>query len=173
MAKYLCEIHNIMSDETLGQKTPWSARKGETPDISAYMQFTFYELVYYPEPKETFPSTREKVGRFIGVSQHIGDSLTFEILTKKGTIVHRSVVRPAEGRLNRTLHKARPEKIPLSNIELFTVDEPINNPKITKMKWVDEMERDADNVTPLPNLGKETSDLHVLVDNAANHHNPI
>jgi hypothetical protein len=35
------------------------------------------------------------------------------------------------------------------------------------MKWVDEMERDADNETPLPNLGKETRDLHVLVDNAA------
>jgi hypothetical protein len=28
------------------------------------------------------------------------------------------------------------------------------------------MERDADNVTPLFNLGKETSDLHILVDNA-------
>ena len=46
-AKYLVDIHNVTSDETLGQRTPSSARDGETPDISAFLQFQFYETVYF------------------------------------------------------------------------------------------------------------------------------
>ena len=50
MAKYLADIHNITADDTLDWVTPWSKRRGETPDISAYLQFTFYEKIYYLDP---------------------------------------------------------------------------------------------------------------------------
>ena len=62
MAKYLADIHNVTADETLDWKTPWSKRKGETPDISAYLQFKFYEAVYYHDDELKFPDTKEKLG---------------------------------------------------------------------------------------------------------------
>jgi hypothetical protein len=45
MAKYLVDIHCITADETIGWITPWSKRRGETPDISAFLQFRFYKPV--------------------------------------------------------------------------------------------------------------------------------
>jgi hypothetical protein len=39
MAKYLVDIHNITADKTIGWTTPWSKRRGETPDISDFLQF--------------------------------------------------------------------------------------------------------------------------------------
>jgi hypothetical protein len=45
MSKYLINIHNITSDETLDWATPWAKRHSETPDISAFLHFKFYERV--------------------------------------------------------------------------------------------------------------------------------
>jgi len=39
----MADIHNITSDETLAWMTPWQKRQMNTPDISAYLQFQFYE----------------------------------------------------------------------------------------------------------------------------------
>ena len=78
---------------TLDWKTPMEKATGETPDISAFMQFTFWEKVLYYSHGESFPDTTEKVGRFLGVSENCGDALTFYILTKDEQIISRSVVR--------------------------------------------------------------------------------
>ena len=44
-----------------------------------------------------FPESKEKLGRFVGISESVGDALTFKILTDDtGEIIHRSVVRPAD-----------------------------------------------------------------------------
>ena len=109
MAKYLADIHNITSDETLHYKTPHFVRKGAIPDISAFLQFTFYEPVYYFDPEEKFPHTKENRGHWIGVAHHVGDHLCFEILTEKHTVVERSVVRSAHTHINKAIpHKMDP-----------------------------------------------------------------
>ncbi len=66
--EYMADIHNVTADETLNWITPYQKRHGMTPDISPYLQFQFYEPVYYMDTEESFPGTREKTGRFIGVS---------------------------------------------------------------------------------------------------------
>ncbi len=81
MAKYLVDIHNITSDATLGWATPWLKQRGETPDTSAFLQFRFYEPVYYLDVSQPFPSTKEKLGYWLGVTDHVGDKLCFHILT--------------------------------------------------------------------------------------------
>lgn len=96
IGKYMAAIHNVTADETLDWNTPWSKRKGETPDISAYLQFRFYERIYYLDPEEKFPGTREKPGYWIGVTDNVGDALCYYILTTKGTVIERSVIRSAE-----------------------------------------------------------------------------
>ena len=46
MLCYLADIHNICVDKTLGWKTPSSIRTGVTPDISAYLQFQFWDKLW-------------------------------------------------------------------------------------------------------------------------------
>lgn len=68
-----------------------------TPDIIPFLQFDWYELVYYKTGEIHFPSmSNEKSLHFVGVSEHIGHVLTFMILTddtKK--IIHQSVIQTA------------------------------------------------------------------------------
>jgi len=58
--QYLSDVHNVTSDKTIDWKTPWHKRKMETPDISPFLQFHFYEQVYYLDPAKKFPSTKYK-----------------------------------------------------------------------------------------------------------------
>ena len=93
--EYMSEIHNITSDETLNHKVPHTKRHGETIDISPYLQHTFYERVYYHDPDESYPSTKELPGWWVGVSKNVGHVLTYKILKPNGNIIERSVVRSA------------------------------------------------------------------------------
>ena len=92
--KYLADVHNHCWHKSL-KMTPKQKRTGITPDISAFLQFSFWEPVLYASHEKIFPSTNERPGHWVGVARNVGDALTFEIYddqTKK--IVTRSVVRP-------------------------------------------------------------------------------
>jgi hypothetical protein len=52
---------------------------------------------YYLDVSQPFPSTKEKLGYWLGVTDHVGDKLCFHILTSdKHRVIERSVVRAAE-----------------------------------------------------------------------------
>ena len=77
---------------------------GVTTDISALLNFHFWEPVYYAtadvlkyDSKPGFPSeTDEAKGRFVGFSESVGDVLTYKILTDDTQkIIHRAYVRSA------------------------------------------------------------------------------
>jgi hypothetical protein len=65
----------------LGWQTPWRKRRGETPGISAFLQFKFYEKVYFLDPMEAYPDTKEKAGYWMGVAENVGDALCYYVLT--------------------------------------------------------------------------------------------
>ena len=47
-AQYIADIHNICSDQSLpDDMTPLQYQQGVTPDISAYLQFTFWQPILY------------------------------------------------------------------------------------------------------------------------------
>ena len=73
-------------------------RHGVTPDISAYILFTFWEKILYLDNEQSYPNSKEVPGYFLGVAKHSGDALTFNILTLHGTILTRSVIRSATGK---------------------------------------------------------------------------
>ena len=112
--EYLADVHNVTADETLGWITPWQKRFGETPDISPFLQFQFYEKVLYRDSAEKFPETEEKAGYWLGVTKNVGHKLTYKILTNDTRqIIERSVVRSASEGLkpNKTV-KFDPEMDP-------------------------------------------------------------
>jgi len=103
--QYLADIHNITADETLNWRTPWEKRKLETPDISAYLQFQFWERVYYLEAGEKFPSTKQQAARWVGVAHNVGDALTFRLITEDTEQeIEQGVVIPAKYAHDKTVH---------------------------------------------------------------------
>ena len=94
-AKWLADVHNVVADESLGWRSPLECRHGTTPDISAYIMFSFWEPVYYLEPTTPHPHSKELPARFLGVAENSGDALTFRILTENGSILVHSVIRSA------------------------------------------------------------------------------
>ena len=77
-AKHVAKIHNRTSDMTHRDFiTPFQARFGRTPDISDLLAFRFWEQVYYLDPEESFPNSKEKKGYWVGTTENIGDALTY------------------------------------------------------------------------------------------------
>jgi hypothetical protein len=94
--KYLAGVHYHLADETIGWDTPIRKRTGETPDISALLQFCFYKKLYYHVPNQPYPETNEKSGYWLGLAHNFEDSLCYNILTSDTQqVIQRSVVRSA------------------------------------------------------------------------------
>ena len=98
---YVCNLLNATASPALGGLTPLQALTGQVPDISHFLQFSFWEPVYYKvderEPDHRFPSqSNEKRGHWVGFADNQGDHLTWKILTDDtNTIIIRSAVRSA------------------------------------------------------------------------------
>ena len=65
-----------------------------TPDISAYAMFDWYEPVWFIDPATHAAQSRRVLGRWIGVAESIGSSLTYFILPKSCVPIARSSVFP-------------------------------------------------------------------------------
>ena len=94
---YLCGLLNVMASQNLNWRTPMEKGLGITPDISAYLHFSFYEPVYYLDDDEAkYPETKEKLGHWCGPTENCGDAMTYWILTNDtNQLIARSVVRSA------------------------------------------------------------------------------
>src|SRR5687767_4121920 len=95
-AQYVAVVHNICSDPSLpNEMTPIQYQKGVTPDISAFLQFTFWQPILYLDHESHWPESKERSARWVGVAHNIGDALTFWILDDQSKyLLARSVVRP-------------------------------------------------------------------------------
>eukprot|EP00957_Ditylum_brightwellii_P138031 10523219-Ditylum_brightwellii.AAC.1 len=97
---------NFTAIESLGWVTPHQACFGVTPDISARLQYQFYQPVYILD-KDVFPNADEHLGHWLGVTENKGDSLTYWILTESNQVLARSLVRPMEeNKLNKQTQEA-------------------------------------------------------------------
>ena len=93
--KLIAWIHNHVALERLGWRTPFEWLFGYTPDISVLLQFIFWEPVYYPAVEPRVGDTPELLGRYVGISEHVGHAMTYLILSENDKIVSRSDVRTA------------------------------------------------------------------------------
>jgi hypothetical protein len=54
--------------------------QGGIPDISHMLMFYWFEPALYLDPVAKFPESTKKPGFFVGFTDNVGDSLTFNIL---------------------------------------------------------------------------------------------
>jgi hypothetical protein len=88
----------IMSRIARGKhdRTGYEEVTGETPDISEWMDFDFYDLIWYHDPPALMAETTteiRKLGRWLGVANRVGSALTYWILTRAGKVVARSTIQ--------------------------------------------------------------------------------
>jgi hypothetical protein len=94
--QYIFLVQNHTAVDSLGGRTPIEWMLGYTPDISVLLQFQFWEPVYYQKYDGKFPSdSTEELGRFVGIAETTGHSMTYKILTSDLKIIHRVVARTA------------------------------------------------------------------------------
>ena len=94
--KYIADINNHCATPVHGWKTPISVRHGYTPDISAFLQFQFWEKIYF-KVDEKSPNPKEAAGYWMGVSNTVGDAMTYDIWSDKTKrVIQRSAVRSAD-----------------------------------------------------------------------------
>jgi Reverse transcriptase (RNA-dependent DNA polymerase) len=91
----VCYVLNHTYNETV-QNIPLTSLTGVTVDISVLLRFHFWQKVYFLRVDSSFPSdSREAVGHIVGISEHVGNALTWKILTSDTKkLIFRSQVRP-------------------------------------------------------------------------------
>ena len=73
----------------LNGRTPLGALLGETPDISQYLGFGWYDWVWY---KENAGLDVPRIGRFLGIANSSSNILTFYILPESGIPIQAGTV---------------------------------------------------------------------------------
>ena len=69
--EYIANVHNISADKTIGYQIPCELCHGGLQDISAFLEYKFYECVFYLDSDQSFPSTKEKTGWWVGVTSNV------------------------------------------------------------------------------------------------------
>ena len=73
-------------------RTPYEQVTGETPDISEYTDFDFYDWVWFWDHPDD--AQNPHLGRWLGISHRIGSAMCFYILKSNGNVVSRTSVQP-------------------------------------------------------------------------------
>lgn len=66
---------------------------GNTPDISEWVDFAFYDLVWYHVPKNDVNTEGRRLGRWLGISHRVGSDLCYWVLTKAGHVIASTTVQ--------------------------------------------------------------------------------
>ena len=89
---WVCETGNITvsSSRYADGRTPIEIITGETPDISEYLDFSFYDWVTY---RSNAGLGELSLGRWLGVSHKIGQLMSYWILTEKSRVISCTTVQ--------------------------------------------------------------------------------
>jgi hypothetical protein len=75
---------------SMGINIPLENVTGDTPDISEYLDFGFYDRVWY---RENAGLGEEKIGRWLGVSHKVGSLMSYYVLTQTCQVISRTTVQ--------------------------------------------------------------------------------
>jgi hypothetical protein len=89
--KWVCETmqRTHLRAKRVDGGVPLQKIVGDTVDISNYLEFGFYDRVWY---RDNAGLGVQKLGRWLGVAENIGSIMTYYILQSNGEIVARSTV---------------------------------------------------------------------------------
>jgi hypothetical protein len=72
-------------------RTPHEILTGDTPNISEYTAFSWYQPVWYLDTA-SYPQEKKKIGRWLEVSHRVGQAMCFWVLTNNGNAISRTSV---------------------------------------------------------------------------------
>lgn len=92
--EYVSELRSrtALGLPVLNGRTPYEFVTGETPDISEWTEFSFYQPVWYYNSSD-FPEPRGILGRWLGVSHRVGQALCYWILPESAEPISRTTVQ--------------------------------------------------------------------------------
>ena len=70
---------------------------GDTPNIAEWLDFGFYDLVWYFAGSNDTTTSPRKLGRWLGVSHRVGSSMCYWILTRSGQVISSTTVQHVTG----------------------------------------------------------------------------
>jgi len=73
-------------------RTPHEVVTGNTPDITEYTEFSWYEHVFVYDDLP-FPDTKRNIARWLGVAHRVGQALCYWLLNSSGQVVARTTVQ--------------------------------------------------------------------------------
>jgi hypothetical protein len=90
--QWVCNIQNCTSNSSRGLngRCPLEQITGKTVDISEYLDFGFYDWIWY---RENAGLGESKLGRWLGVSHRIGTLMSSWVLTSSGKVLSRTTVQ--------------------------------------------------------------------------------
>jgi hypothetical protein len=90
--QWVCDIQNRTSNSARGLngRCPLEKITGDTVDISEYLDFGFYDWVWF---RENAGLGETKLGRWLGVSHRIGTLVSFWVVTSTGKVLSRTTVQ--------------------------------------------------------------------------------
>ena len=124
-------------------QVPFTTVTGETPDISEYLDFGFYDQVWYTDNAGLGP---QLPGRWLGVSEHQGNLMCYHILNQNAQVISRSTVcRVTSLELETSEHKHTFQEFD-KNIKdrLQEKDVSYEGSKPNPSDWADLLEDDPD-----------------------------
>ena len=88
----MCDIQNRTSNSARGLegRCPLERVTGETVDISEYLDFGFYDWVWF---RENAGLGETKLGKWLGVSHRVGTMMSFWVITSTGKVLSRTTVQ--------------------------------------------------------------------------------
>jgi len=93
-ATYVAEIISLTSNDiyALHGRTPYEVVTGNTPDITEYVEFRWYEPIYYYD-EANFPNPKLHLARWLGVAHRVGQALCYWMIIKSGKVIARTTIR--------------------------------------------------------------------------------
>ncbi len=90
--QWVCDIQNRTSNSAreLEGRCPLERVTGETVDISEYLDFGFYDWVWF---RENAGLGETKLGEWLGVSHRVGTMMSFWVITSAGKVLSRTTVQ--------------------------------------------------------------------------------
>ena len=80
---------------------------GNTPNISEWLDFAFYNLVWYHVPSNKPTTPPRALGHWLGVSHRVGSALCYWILTRSGKVISSTTVNHVTQADTRDPHNAQ------------------------------------------------------------------
>ena len=84
-----CEIYSRTAAKH--GRTGLERLTGDTVDISEWIEFEFYDLIRYWDTRDK--DNKSSIGRWLGISHHIGSALCYWVLTNTGKVLSRTTVQ--------------------------------------------------------------------------------